>query len=187
MPQLGCVAAWIPKVAVHSKAGRAMAERATHRSCNRASSRSKSVLAIGPAPSSRSCAEVPGRAGGFPLNFLLGQPLLTPKPHHHPIYEEQKNGDVHTRARPALQASVVFHVLAESGLPSHGCLILLLGLQEELVGLAVLFFRGVRRLRDRTPGGDGIGGRGIPTSGLGPASRHARRAHSASSTTGRPN
>ena len=61
---------------------------------------------------------------------------------------------------PASMTSVVDApraVSSDASLPSHGGLILRLGLQEERVGLAVLFFRGVRRLRDRTPGGDGIG------------------------------
>ena len=59
---------------------------------------------------------------------------------------------------PQAEAAVVEHVLPESILTTARRLILALGLQEELVGLPVLFLGRVGRLRHGAPGGDRIGG-----------------------------
>ena len=70
---------------------------------------------------------------------------------------------------PQAEAAVVEHVLPQPVLATARRLILALGLQEELVGLPVLFLGRVGRLRHGAPGGDRIGG----LSDLGPgADRH---------------
>ena len=69
---------------------------------------------------------------------------------------------------PQAEAAVVEHVLPQPVLATARRLILALGLQEELVGLPVLFLGRVGRLRHGAPGGDRIGG----LSDLGKVVRH---------------